>query len=331
MKMKEICASTGLTDRAIRLYISEGLVMPHTETGYSGRSSIEFSDADLSLLTDIATLRRVGFSIADIRAMQNDPTLIPETVRRYRDSLTAEIAEKQKTAALIASVEESGIPDDFGSLAAALAESARQRELPKEDNRMTSKEKRRHFTRRLLLPLAALCVTVVGCFSVFRLMIQTILYGNGPGITILVGGGYRFENSFTPEWGVKCLAFLPAAVLMLAALVFEILYIAHAQKRAYLWCAAAASLLAPIALPLFQILGYNGGLIFETFLFLHFRFDYGMHLVNWNTKLFYLLIGRFFLEAFILLVAALIVMKIADKRDAAEETSDPFFTDGITL
>ena len=42
MKMKEVTEKTGLTDRAVRLYIDEGLALPNIEESYSGRKNIDF-------------------------------------------------------------------------------------------------------------------------------------------------------------------------------------------------------------------------------------------------------------------------------------------------
>lgn len=36
MKMKDVIAATGLTDRAIRLYIENGLVLPVCKESYAG-------------------------------------------------------------------------------------------------------------------------------------------------------------------------------------------------------------------------------------------------------------------------------------------------------
>ena len=43
MKMKEVCEKTGLTDRAVRLYIENGLVSPKYNENYMGRRNIDFS------------------------------------------------------------------------------------------------------------------------------------------------------------------------------------------------------------------------------------------------------------------------------------------------
>ena len=73
MRMKEICERTGLTDRAVRLYIENGLVFPERTASYSGRESIRFSEEDAAVLSRIATLRKTAFSIADIRTMTETP------------------------------------------------------------------------------------------------------------------------------------------------------------------------------------------------------------------------------------------------------------------
>ena len=63
MKIKEVIKKTELTDKAIRLYIDNGLVAPSIDESYSGRKSIDFSDDDVERLSNIALLRKAGFSI----------------------------------------------------------------------------------------------------------------------------------------------------------------------------------------------------------------------------------------------------------------------------
>ncbi len=66
MRMKDVLARTGLTDRAVRLYIENGLLSPRQESNYAGRKSIEFSEEDVETLEVIATLRKSGFSLSPI-------------------------------------------------------------------------------------------------------------------------------------------------------------------------------------------------------------------------------------------------------------------------
>ena len=58
MKIKEVIAQTGLTDRAIRLYIENGLVTPENQKSYTGRNNYNFTQADIDCLEQIAMLRK---------------------------------------------------------------------------------------------------------------------------------------------------------------------------------------------------------------------------------------------------------------------------------
>jgi len=66
MKIGEVLKKTGLTDRAVRLYIEHGLVAPYVEKSYSGRKSIAFTEEDVEKLRRISILRKADFSIAQI-------------------------------------------------------------------------------------------------------------------------------------------------------------------------------------------------------------------------------------------------------------------------
>jgi len=68
MRISEVCQRAGLTERAVRLYIREGLVEP------GQRNGITVFDADgVKRLEQIAVLRRTDFSIAQIRRMLESP------------------------------------------------------------------------------------------------------------------------------------------------------------------------------------------------------------------------------------------------------------------
>ncbi len=73
MKIKEVCNKTGLTDRAIRFYIENGLLFPRYTVNYAGRKTYDFSDEDIVILKQISTLRQYDFSIDDIKEL-----LLPE-------------------------------------------------------------------------------------------------------------------------------------------------------------------------------------------------------------------------------------------------------------
>lgn len=83
MKMKEVLEKTGLTDRAVRLYIENSLVAPSIEESYSGRKNIEFSAEDVQRLKNIALLRKIGFSIPDIKAISQGGETAKETIEKF--------------------------------------------------------------------------------------------------------------------------------------------------------------------------------------------------------------------------------------------------------
>ena len=91
MKIKEITLQTGLTDKAIRLYIENGLVSPVIEEAYNGRKKIDFSQADADRLKNIAILRKAGFSINDIKEIISGGEAAEDTVKSF-----IEEAKKQK-------------------------------------------------------------------------------------------------------------------------------------------------------------------------------------------------------------------------------------------
>lgn len=71
MKMKEVCAAAGLTERAVRFYVQEQLVSPQSQRR-GGRTWLDFSEADVERLHAIGTLRKAGFTIDEIRSMGRD-------------------------------------------------------------------------------------------------------------------------------------------------------------------------------------------------------------------------------------------------------------------
>ena len=95
MRMKAVCEATGLTDRAVRYYISEGLIDPDYTENYTGRRTYDFSESDIRQLQDITVLRKFEFTVAEIRSMLRDPAQIEPTVAALRERKRLEIAEEQ--------------------------------------------------------------------------------------------------------------------------------------------------------------------------------------------------------------------------------------------
>ena len=90
MKLKEVCESTGLSRKTIRLYEEKGLLVPQMEHR-NGRDYREYTQADVDALREIATLRRAWFTMDEIARMQQNPETIGEIFPQYLQWL-----EKQK-------------------------------------------------------------------------------------------------------------------------------------------------------------------------------------------------------------------------------------------
>ena len=97
MKIKTVSEITGLTSRAIRVYIDEQLIAPKFAENYLGRRAFDFSEQDVAALQSIATLRKYGFSIDEIRNIlldaQNSIAII-ESVKERTKSQMEEYSER---------------------------------------------------------------------------------------------------------------------------------------------------------------------------------------------------------------------------------------------
>ena len=140
MKMKEVIEKTGLTDRAVRLYIDEGLAVPNIEESYSGRKSIDFSESDVERLKNVALLRKAGFSIADIKSMVDDNSTAKDIIEKFIEQTENNIAHETEIVEKLKGIsfdEEVTLEKICRSLSATVEE----KEVPSEDIKLTAKEK----------------------------------------------------------------------------------------------------------------------------------------------------------------------------------------------
>ena len=104
MKIKAVCELTGLTARTVRVYIDEQLIAPEFTENYLGRRSFEFSQSDIAALQNIATLRKYGFSIDEIRNILLDSQTsiaIIENVKQRTKIQADEYRERLKALARV--------------------------------------------------------------------------------------------------------------------------------------------------------------------------------------------------------------------------------------
>ncbi|RKP46739.1 MerR family transcriptional regulator [Cohnella endophytica] len=99
MKIKEVCERTGLTERTIRYYVEEELISPRSNV-VNGREYRDYSERDIAELNAIADMRKLFFTIDEIKTMKRSPDQIAEVLEKYRAKTNEDV--QAKTAILLA-------------------------------------------------------------------------------------------------------------------------------------------------------------------------------------------------------------------------------------
>ena len=169
MKMKEVIEKTGLTDRAVRLYIDEGLAVPNIEESYSGRKSIDFSESDVERLKNVALLRKAGFSIADIKSLVDDNSTTKDIIEKFIEQTENNIAHETE---IVEKLKGISFDEDvtLETICNSLSATVEKKQVPQEDTKLTVKEKAFKIISILfscILFVHALYYTVVCCSAIF--------------------------------------------------------------------------------------------------------------------------------------------------------------------
>ena len=117
MTMHEVCARLGLTKKAVRYYVGEGLIAPRRlENGYA-----DFSEADCEALERIALLRRLDLPLSEIRAL-----IAGGSAEAALERLDRQIEREQTALGLL---REFSRTRDYAQLRAALDREAQRRTI----------------------------------------------------------------------------------------------------------------------------------------------------------------------------------------------------------
>lgn len=135
MKIKAVCEATGLTDRTIRYYIDERILTPQYTENYLGRKTFNFTEADVEILRSVATLRKFGFSIAEIREMFENPQIIKATLEDLVKRKEETLSKEQTLLFILQEVDITKITT-ASDLAHELSKPKLEAEIPKEDSRL---------------------------------------------------------------------------------------------------------------------------------------------------------------------------------------------------
>lgn len=95
MKIGEVAKRTGLTEKAIRVYVDNGLVHPTVEQT-THRNSYDFSEENIKELERIGIFRKAGFSIFEISVIQREPHRLPELIRSKQENLEMEMEFREQ-------------------------------------------------------------------------------------------------------------------------------------------------------------------------------------------------------------------------------------------
>lgn len=135
MKIQAVCEETGLTDKAVRYYINEGLVTPKYTQNYLGRRSYNFSLEDISLLSDISILRKFGFTVPEIRAVIFDPAKSISIISQVKERKAADITNNEKS---LNAMSHFDFENEYtvSQIAQILSEATETMMLPRSDNRI---------------------------------------------------------------------------------------------------------------------------------------------------------------------------------------------------
>ena len=152
MKIGEVAKRTALTEKAIRVYVDNGLVKPTVEQT-THRNSYDFTEENIRELERIGIFRKAGFSIFEISVIQREPERLPELIQSKRDSLAIEVEFRERVQEVLnrLDTEEMGNPK---KLAEALRPAVEERDLT-----MDKGSRRRVFVAISIIGIAA---TILG-------------------------------------------------------------------------------------------------------------------------------------------------------------------------
>lgn len=140
MKIKEVMERTGLTDRAIRLYIDNGLTAPENQKSYTGRNNYDFTEEDVTRLQQIALLRKAEFSLEQIKALQAGGDNARSAFRTYLKERQEAYQRDGKVLNSLKDVSSEDIPS-IEELCQRLEEGFCDNPVPGEDMVMSFKER----------------------------------------------------------------------------------------------------------------------------------------------------------------------------------------------
>lgn len=205
MKIKSVCEQTGLTDRAVRFYIEEGLLSPACSENYLGRKTYDFSQQDVDMLHNIAVLRKFGFSVAQIKAISENPDSCQFLIEDIWQQKQDVIHQEQQLLSALEQVR-LGQTTTLSELAQALHTAAQSQQAKEDGELYTDTSYVRMFFKMLLL-----CAGIFFGLLLSLLLIDIFAFYFESGMLRLNLDGFlamgRRVGKYIPYLGVGIIAF----------------------------------------------------------------------------------------------------------------------------
>ena len=131
MTRKEVCTTTGLSIKTLRLYEEKGLIAPERQYR-NGREYRVYTPELVAQLQQIATLRRALFTMDEIKSMQQNPDTIPGIFEDYRQWLAAQETQFRALRQAAGQVNAQAL-HSVDSLLSGMEQAASQMPLPQMD------------------------------------------------------------------------------------------------------------------------------------------------------------------------------------------------------
>lgn len=103
MTIKEAVKRTGLTEKTIRYYEAQGLIHPATRE-INGRRFRDYQEKEIEELIHIASLRKLRFTIEEIKQMKTNPSGIQVICREHRLRIERELEELQNIKQIVSDI-----------------------------------------------------------------------------------------------------------------------------------------------------------------------------------------------------------------------------------
>ncbi len=171
MKIKDVCRETGLTDRAVRYYIENGLVFPEKNENYAGRRNFNFTENDVEILKRIGVLRKADFSIEQIKGLFQGQSVANTANERMKELLL----EREKCSQLSAVLSQVSKNQEL-----SLQQLVEALENPVVSNGLPSKDEEPPFTLMLLRARRIITGLCVAFCVILLVIVLTFINFGGP-------------------------------------------------------------------------------------------------------------------------------------------------------